>query len=78
MDGDQKALLKARDNRLDMTVRRISERASLVSRTIKPDSGIEFTRYRGFIAGFILAVFVMVILPLLVLTAAGILRGGIL
>jgi len=51
---------------LDELVKSIGYRSQLISRALKPDSGILSTRKTGFIAGFLTAVVFVLLIPLAV------------
>lgn len=70
MENTQNNRLSPAD-RLGTVVKSIGSRAQLVSRTLKPDSGLEATRYRGFLIGFLIALFVVLLVPLSVSALIG-------
>jgi len=57
---------------MDNLVDSIRYRSQLIARTQKLDSGIIKTRHAGFIAGFLTAVFFLLLIPLLFWRFSGI------
>jgi len=62
----KKADIENRMADLDKLVESIGYRSQLISRALKPDSGIISTRKTGFIAGFLTAVVFVLLIPLAV------------
>ncbi len=57
---------------IETVIERIRYRAQLVARNQKLDSGVNATAATGFIAGFTFAVLMVLIIPLLIWQAGGI------
>ncbi|WNY27735.1 tetrahydromethanopterin S-methyltransferase subunit F [Methanolapillus ohkumae] len=58
---------------IDRMVESIQRRSQLTSRSLKLDSGIESTRWRGFSVGFLFSFMFAFVIPILILVLLGVL-----